>query len=376
MSFLVLTLFLLFCVGACTSNSKAKEQIIDSVKTEIPQEKEPKKVKKPVVVKPVKGSLVMTFTGDNLFGGRMAGYIKTNGYGFPYEFVKDTLVNSDITFGNLECPLTNYSHQTQGKSATSIRARKNFVFKAPPEYVKILVDNGFDIVTLGNNHAMDYRSEGLIETIDMLDKNGIAYIGGGKNLKDARKPKIIEKNGYKIGFLGYSMIVPALSAATEKTAGTNTSSKSYTAQIDSDIKKLKKEVDLVVATFHWGIEGQYYPAGYQKDIAHKAIDAGADIIIGHHPHRIQGVEVYKKGVIAYSLGNFMFTGASSQVETFIIQVLYDENQKRTIRIIPGWVLNGRPKPSTDKNLFNKIINISKGFGTKFGIEENYLQVLN
>jgi len=318
--------------------------------------------------------LKLVFTGDNLLGARMAGYIAKNGYDFPYEFASLTLQDSDISFGNLECPLTEYPHATLGKSAASLRAGRNFIFKAPPKYAEILPNARFDIMTLANNHMMDYRAQGLLDTMAALKAHKILYVGAGKNAAEAAAPAIITEKGYRVGYLGYTMVVPGYSKAGINSPGLNTAMKGFSPEMADAIKSLKTKADIVVVTLHWGTECMYYPNAYHKVVAHKLIDAGADIVIGHHPHRIQGIEIYKGKVIAYSLGNFLFTGKSSIIESMILRVVYEDYKLNKIEIIPAWDKNGRPIPEYDPRLINRITSISKGFGTKFDSNKYSLTV--
>ena len=313
----------------------------------------------------------MIFTGDNLLGAKMSQDIAKNGYGFPYEFVKSVLHDSDITFGNLECPLTNFKYATLGKSKESIRRGKNFIFKAPPEYVEILTKANFDVVSLANNHMMDYCSVGLLDTIRALDSKGIKHAGAGKNKDDASAAAIIKEKGYTVGYLAYSIIVSKYSEAGSYTPGINAHQESFSNRMKREIEDLKKQVDIVVVSIHWGVERNYYPYEYQINIAHKCIDSGADVIVGHHPHRIQGIEIYKGGVVLYSLGNFLFPHKSEILESMLLRLTYKDKKLSMVEVIPAWVKeDGRPVISYDSKLVDKITSISSKFGTKFEVKQS------
>jgi len=211
----------------------------------------------------------------------------------PFEHVKNELNNSDILIGNLEFPFT------------KIR-KKHFVhsyegYAVNPEYHYFLDSVHFDVLTIANNHIMDWGYEGIETTQNILRRKGILFTGAGKNLKEAKKPLILEKNGIKVGILAYCK--KGIYSAGIRKPG---SAQLKVDEVCSDIKKLKESVNHVVISVHWGIEFCEYP--YSKDIfiAHCFIDSGARIILGHHAHVIQGIEEYKDGLIFYGLGNFIY----------------------------------------------------------------------
>lgn len=240
--------------------------------------------------------------GDVMLARKVGRYMDAQGIDYPIQYVKDWLADADITMGNLESPLS-----TQGTPLPG----KGIWFRGNPANVQALSDSGFDVLTVANNHAVDYDSPALLETIEVLESSGIAAIGGGENIQRARKPAIIETNGLKIAYLAYSEMADIYwdtsykrtLKATDSVAGI---SPLYKENVLEDIAAVRDEVDVVILTLHWGIEYQHLPESYQSQMAKDFIDAGADVIIGHHPHCIQGVETYHGGLIFYSLGNFIF----------------------------------------------------------------------
>lgn len=216
-------------------------------------------------------------SGDKIFNG-ISPYIK----------------KSDLVIGNLEGPLTVEGTPVPGKCT----------LKGNPDWAGIMKESGINMVTLANNHIMDYGIEGLTETIGNLRTAGIKYIGAGKDIIEACKPGFIELNGHRIGILGRtSVIVSSPSYAGKNQPGV--------AFFDPDetigtIKNCKKRCDIVIVLMHWGIEHYKYPAPHQRRLAEKLIEAGTDLIIGHHPHVLQGIERIGQGLVAYSLGNFVF----------------------------------------------------------------------
>lgn len=333
---------------------------------------------------PQRVELVLAFTGDNLLGARMPQLIEKHGEDWPYALVAEPLRAADLAFGNLECPITAHPHATSGKSAESIRAGRNFIFKAPPELSsRILVAAGYDVLSVANNHAMDYRGEGLLDTLAELSQAGIAAVGGGADAAQAAQPVVLEAAGWRVGYLAYSLIVPAASRADADSAGINTLAKEFSPALSKAIAALREQADIVVVSFHWGKESTSTPAAYQRDIGRAAIDAGADIVAGHHTHSLQGVELYHGGVIAYSLGNFLFTGKSRLIESLILRVSFSpdaapENADSAahpglrVELLPVWVRGGRPETSTDERLIRHIASVCKSVGSTVELNDGVL----
>ncbi len=241
----------------------------------------------------------------------------------------DEYRQADVSMVNLENPLT---RSTLGSG------KKQLNFKADPESVKVLTAGGVDIVNLANSHAMDYEEPGLVETINTLNNAGIAHLGAGRDLKEARRPDIIEVKGQRIAYLGY--YDADLNAADQGKAGTNPRRNHRVAE---DIRALKGQVDWIIVNYHWGVELADYPGDWQIDLARFTIDQGADLVVGHHPHVLQGAEVYKGRPIVYSLGNFIFGGnARSDYDTAVLKVsLKDRNMK--VEFLPVEVKKFQPK---------------------------------
>ena len=234
---------------------------------------------------------------------------KTREQLWPYYFagIKPLLEPADIAIVNLECPFTERGE----------KLKKNFNFRARLELVRVLQEGAVDVVSLANNHINDWGRDGVRDTIRTLDKARIAHFGAGMNLNQARRPVILERNGMKIGFVGWyfqadpDMIEPEEVYATRKRAGVAGCYKDLACirqQVTEDVTKLVPTVDAVIPFFHWGKEGSYEVRDYQIELAHLCVDLGAKAVLGAHPHRIQGIEVYKGAPIFYSLGNFVYGG--------------------------------------------------------------------
>lgn len=237
-------------------------------------------------------------------------FLKTRNNKAPFSKVKETLKDKDILFGNLETVLS-----TEGREK-----EKAVPLHISPEKVKYLKEVDFDILNLANNHIMDLGIEGFNKTLEILRKNNLNFIGARN--KPEQNYTIFEKLGIKLSFLGYShsgFILP------QKNIWIN---KLDLKDIIKDIKLCKKRSDFIIVSLHWGIENVFYPSPKQIEFAHKLIDAGATIILGHHPHVVQGIEKYKNGLIAYSLGNFQFDPSVSNSpnnQSFILIIELTKN---------------------------------------------------
>jgi poly-gamma-glutamate synthesis protein (capsule biosynthesis protein) len=225
---------------------------------------------------------------------------KNNDYSYFLKNVKHFFETDDLTIVNLENPLT---------LATS-KTVKEFTFKGKPEYTQILKEGSIEAVNIANNHTYDYLQQGMKDTINHLKKANISYFGDGHKA-------ITEVQGIKVGSLGYKGWSNA---------------KAVKESIKRDLENMKKNTDLIIVSFHWGEERSNYPNSIQKDLGKFAIDQGADLVLGHHPHVIQGIEQYKNKYIVYSLANFCFGGNRnpSDKDTFIFQQSFIVDDKKQI----------------------------------------------
>lgn len=306
----------------------------------------------------------ISIVGDILMDSSVRAQINKNGIEYPWEMVKEYFQNDDITIGNLETSIT-----TRGTKWED----KQFNFRSDPNNLKAMKEAGIDVLGLANNHTLDYGYEGLLDTLSYLDKNDIKRAGGGKNKQEAIEGAIIEKNGLKIGVLSFSRVVPDVKwYATDKRPGIVGAYDPHISEVIVRIEEMKKETDIVILSIHWGVELSATPRKQEMDLGKKLIDAGADIIMGHHPHVLQGVEIYKGKPIFYSLGNFVF-GTKNELtsNTMIGQINFIDKDIDNIKIIPCSIIGGRPIPIIDDKRIEKInyINtISKDFNTKFDVE--------
>ncbi|QGR00211.1 CapA family protein [Paenibacillus psychroresistens] len=294
----------------------------------------------------------MAFVGDILLASGVETLMKQNGFDYPYKDVKELLLKPDLTIGNLETPVTD-----RGELQL-----KEYNYRSSPLALPALKEAGLDLVNLANNHIMDYGSEGMLDTMDHLDNVGIKRVGAGHDAKEAFESVIIEKNGMKIAFLGFSRVVPEASwKAGVKHPGV-ADTYDYRAPVLA-IEKARAEADLVVVITHWGVERTDTPVAYQTELAHLFIDAGADLVVGGHPHVLQGVEAYKGKWIAYSLGNFIFTTNSVKetLETFVLNATCSKERQCTLNVVPIKTVYAKPAimdVETGQALFERISAVS------------------
>lgn len=301
----------------------------------------------------------LIFAGDIYFSDHVLNaYDRAGGIGGVLgETLRETIGESDIFMANLEFPFSE-----RGTKAVD----KQFTFRVSPSRVSILQEIGPDIVTVANNHALDYGTDALLDTCDTLDMAGILHVGAGKNLDEARKPQFIEKNGIKIGFLGVTRVFPTGDWAAGE-AHPGMFSAYDTAPVVNEIQKVKKQCDYLVVYIHWGIERNTQPEAYQREMGHQYIDAGADLVVGSHPHVLQGIESYNGKWILYSLGNFVF--GSSIPETMLVNASVDENCETALSLVPATSSAGytRELDAGKKTAFYQKI---QGLSTGVQIDEN------
>jgi len=210
---------------------------------------------------------------------------------FPFEKIRQTFQSSDLCFANLEC-----SHSNAGLRKNDLGSIQ---MRGDPRHIEGLVEAGIHIVNVANNHSMQHGKEVFLDSLNNLKTHGIQYCGASPDNHLVAEPTIVEKNGLKIAFLGYSLRprqyfdYPPL-----YTEG-------HEAGITNDVRNVRDKADIVIVSLHWGDEFIQRPSPEEIRLARHIVDAGADLILGHHPHVLRGIEKYKNGYIAYSLGNFI-----------------------------------------------------------------------
>ena len=348
-----------------------------------------------------------------------------------FEAVKGVLATSDLRFAQVE-----RTFSTRGSYQEYSFGRHS---RVPPHLVSAYSFAGFDVVSLASNHTGDWGQEPVVDTIQSFRGLGIATIGTGANIKEARTPAIVEKKGLRIAFLGYNSVLLPQYWATESRPGcapvrAYTYYRPYEYQpgapplvysvadredlqaMVEDIKSVRPKADVVVCSFHWGVHFlPRYIADYQIEVAHAAIDAGCDLILGHHAHMIKGIEVYRGKACFYSVGNFALCSpvktpgsrtlcapdgkfALSEVYdmsfgpdrrynhkdyfdyTMIVKAGLGKNGKVELAILPVYIESG-PKPvvlNPEDPRFGEVVRLiewsSEPFGTKFELRDGVLHV--
>jgi poly-gamma-glutamate capsule biosynthesis protein CapA/YwtB (metallophosphatase superfamily)/outer membrane protein assembly factor BamB len=239
------------------------------------------------------GEAILTFLGDVSPGRSMEAQLARYGPAHPWEGLGPLLHEADLAVANLESVLT-----ARGRPLD-----KPYLIRAHPRWGQTLVEGGFDLATLANNHVLDYGQEGLDDTLDTLQALGIATVGAGRSQKEAHRPALFTVKGVRLAVLAYaaarwnsSVDVPA----TDRIAWAEP------AAVQADVRAVRDQADVVVVVLHSGTEYAAKPSPNQVAVAHAAIDAGADLVVGHHPHVTQTVERYRQGLIVYSLGDALF----------------------------------------------------------------------
>jgi poly-gamma-glutamate capsule biosynthesis protein CapA/YwtB (metallophosphatase superfamily) len=258
---------------------------------------------------PVQEEITIAAVGDLMLGGRAGPFLEKFGPDYPFVHVMPVLSRADVVVGNLESPIS--------VRGTAVKDKK-FTLRAAPLATQALKSAGIRVVTLANNHLLDFGPLALKDTLDALDKNDVLHTGAGMDLNDARSPALLKVKTKTIAFLSYSLTFPLEFYASAGRPGT---APGYAEFIRSDIKKVRTTADLVVVSFHWGGELMTTAKDYQIELGRKAIDWGADLVLGHHPHVLQELEVYRGRLIAYSLGNFVFGSESNRTNSSIILLL-------------------------------------------------------
>jgi poly-gamma-glutamate synthesis protein (capsule biosynthesis protein) len=277
-----------------------------------------------------------------------------------------TLGKADVVVGNLESSIS-----LRGKAVEN----KKFTLRAGPLAAAALRQAGVRVVTLANNHSMDFGPLALQDTLAALDENGILSTGAGMNLDDARAPAILKIKGKTLAFLSYSLTFPLEFFASENQPGT---APGYSDYVKTDIEKARQLADLVIVSFHWGAELMTAAKDYQVELGHQAIDWGADLVLGHHPHVLQELEIYNGRLIAYSLGNFVFGSESNRTNTSMILLLtFQDNTLVRVEAVPLDVNNYRVKyrphiltGSAAVEVFEGINTASARFRTKLEIRKD------
>jgi poly-gamma-glutamate capsule biosynthesis protein CapA/YwtB (metallophosphatase superfamily) len=242
------------------------------------------------------GKVSMVFVGDIMIAhDEETGKLIERGVD-PFEPCANLLKNADVTIGNLECVVAEKGEPV----------KKPYNFRADPRCIPLLKQH-FTVFTVANNHSGDFGKAAFVEQCDRLDSAHIPYFGGGRNKAEAHKPWIVDRHGVRIALLGYCEEYLKSFQAEENVPGVAWSEHDDEVLADIRTARTQYKADVAIPFMHWGDENKP-PSDREKSFARKMIDAGADVIVGAHPHVTQGAEYYKGHLIVYSLGNFLFNG--------------------------------------------------------------------
>lgn len=255
-------------------------------------------------------NVTLLFGGDVLLSNHVLNAYENAGgiHGVVDEGYRGIIQGADFFMVNEEFPFSSRGVQAEDKQ---------FTFRLEPERVTLFQEMGIDAVTLANNHALDFGVDALLDTCDTLDAAGILHTGAGANLSEARKPVKLELQGQQIAIIGATRVIPESGWAAGKNHPGMLSSYDATALLE-EVRTQKQDGNFVIVYVHWGVEKDEKPQEYQRTLGQQYIDAGADLVIGSHPHVLQGIEYYKGKPIVYSLGNFVF--GSSIPRTMLLEV--------------------------------------------------------
>ncbi len=319
---------------------------------EVPAQGEAQPQTTPVAVLELTREAEVLLAGDICIQDYIAGYYDKDGIaGIVSMELRADMLTADIMLANQE-----FAFSERGEPMED----KQFTFRIAPRYARMFTDMGIDVVSLANNHALDYGQDALMDSFEALENEGIRYVGAGENYERAKKLEIMEAGGVKIGILAASRVIPV----TEWNAGTARPGMFTTydpTAILQEIEAGKKNCDVLLVYVHWGEEKAEFPEEYQVNMARQYIDAGADAVIGSHPHVMQGIEYYKDKIIAYSLGNYIFSARTGN--TAMLRLTFSEDGTQQAQLVPvdasAFPLDAMPYERQDE-FFRYIESISFG----------------
>jgi poly-gamma-glutamate capsule biosynthesis protein CapA/YwtB (metallophosphatase superfamily) len=305
---------------------------------------------------------VTIVAGGDVVGVRSISTILANqGGDAVFRGIKGVLKKADLALVNLETPLT------RGGDA---QTWKDVVFKGDPRLAPAMAKAGIDVVTMANNHAGDMGDSGLLDSIRYVRKAGVKVCGAGRDLADARAPRFFTVDGVRVAFLGFTDVLPVGYPATSSSPGTSPG-RSDVGAVKEAVRDAAKEADYVVVTWHWNFELTTAPSSLESSEGKAMIDAGADLVIGHHPHVLQGVQAYHGGLIAWSTGNLVFdrmTGTLNQTMLVRAQV---SRHRIKVDLVPVTIAyDGRPKVAygaTASTILSRVKSFSADLGTKVSL---------
>jgi poly-gamma-glutamate capsule biosynthesis protein CapA/YwtB (metallophosphatase superfamily) len=281
--------------------------------------------------------------GDIMLGRLTGELIQAEGASAPFKSVTELFHSADWVVANLECAITDENSPEQ----------KAYTFAAPVEAAPGLAQAGVNVVTLSNNHILDYGPAGLADTLTALQSHQIHSFGAGMNATDVHKPLLLEKEGVMIALLGYTDVTIEKSTYFDThtwIAGDHKPGLAWAklTDVQQDVASARQVADIVIVYFHYGTEYLDHATRDQHRLATGAIDAGASLVLGTHSHRLQEIELYKGGLIVYSLGNFVFDGFESDSNlSAVLSVRMGKDGVHDYTWYPMVVVDGIPQPADE-----------------------------
>lgn len=286
----------------------------------------------------------------------------------PFSKIAPVLKSASVAIVNLEVPLTSINAPTPRKTAADIKAKRQFVLRASTGHVADMREAGIDIVSLANNHIMDHGAGGLAESRSVLEAAGIRFAGAGANLASAKRPALFQvRNGPKVALISFLSFMSDTSnwkctPATDKSPGL--AALVFGGSVDKDdrevivrhVSRAKVAGEFVAVAIHWGIEKTTIPTPYQVSLGRAFIDAGADVVLGHHPHVLQGAELYRGKPIFYSLGNLI---SRMSFDSAVFTLTFNGRSFQSAQMHPVSMVSGVPvpksKPAGSVAAFRKLV---------------------
>jgi poly-gamma-glutamate capsule biosynthesis protein CapA/YwtB (metallophosphatase superfamily) len=277
-------------------------------------------------------TVTLDAVGDINLGDGVATVMYQRGYRYPWGGVARRLRSADVAFGNLECAVSRRGSAIPGKQYT---------FRGRPAALRVAARYaGMDVLNLANNHAGDFGPAALTDTLAWIRRFGMTSVGAGPDAEAARRLRVVERLGLRIAFVGFSDINPAGFGAGPSSPGTVSAIPEI---VRRDTRRASRRADVVVATFHWGVERSTSPDSRQRSLAAAALAGGADAVIGAHPHVLQPVERRGRRVVAYSLGNFVWAaGSSFTSRTGILRLRLSARGVEGAQLRRAYISNTRP----------------------------------
>ncbi|MBN2209366.1 MAG: CapA family protein [Candidatus Coatesbacteria bacterium] len=313
--------------------------------------------------------ITVVFGGDVALSDEVARAIDNCGEAYVFEGIRDLLSQADVAAVNLEAPLT--LSDRKAPKPTPPNLKEPIYLKAKPSAGKALLWGGIDVAFLANNHIGDYEG-GVVDTVQNLRGLGILPVGAGENRRAAYEPTIVEVRGVKMAFLAFCDVYPTSYQAQKSRPGC---AWAHPDVMRSTIAEAKKQADLVFVNLHFGGQGTFTPSERQKELAKVALDAGADMVVGNHPHVIQPVAVYKGRPVLFSLGNLVLAIPQySWSIGLVARATIVEKSIRRVDLIPVQIVDlAQPRRIHGWYVLDHLYQMSKEFGDLPSIKEGYIE---